>query len=386
MRKITVFLSDHHAVSCEGLQEMVIAEWARRKSPHDGSAHNQIDSKNERQFMTITPVFFPADPETHVRINRTKRTVMGFVLALAVMFPILDSTAAQAPVDLGSAGGFAVLAKTGISTTGTTAITGDIGVSPAAATFITGFGLIMDASGQFSSSSLVTGKVYAADYAVPTPTKMTAAVSDMQTAYTAAAGRTLPDYTELYAGDVTGQTLTPGLYKWGTAVLVSAGGVTISGSASDVWIFQIAQNLTVANGAIVTLSGGAQPSNIFWQVAGQVTLGTTAAMKGIILCQTLIEVQTGATLSGRALAQTAVTFDANSVTVPNTVTGSVILVSAGEVAGQYTNASGQSVNLATRTITVPMSGSTQFYRIRSDTALTIMNTTISGGNVVITYN
>ncbi|MDP2207680.1 MAG: ice-binding family protein, partial [Bacteroidota bacterium] len=121
---------------------------------------------------------------------------------------------------------------------------------------------------------------------------------------------------ELYGGDVTGQTLTPGLYKWGTGVLVSAGGVTISGSASDVWIFQIAQGLTLANGAIVTLSGGAQASNIFWQVAGQVTLGTTAAMKGIILCQTLIEMQTGATLNGRALAQTAVTLDANTVTRP----------------------------------------------------------------------
>ncbi len=147
----------------------------------------------------------------------------------------------------------------------------------------------------------------------------TTAVGDMETAYTDAAGRTLPNYTELYAGDVTGQTLTPGLYKWGTGVLVSAAGVTISGSATDVWIFQIAQNLTVANGAIVTLSGGALASNVFWQVAGQVTLGTTAAMKGIILCQTLIEMQTGATLNGRALAQSAVTLDANTVTKPETV-------------------------------------------------------------------
>jgi hypothetical protein len=143
---------------------------------------------------------------------------------------------------------------------------------------------------------------------------MTTAVSDMQTAYTDAAGRTLPDATELGAGDVTGLTLTPGLYKWGTGVLVSAGGVTISGSATDVWIFQIAQNLTLANGAIVTLSGGAQASNIFWQVAGQVTLGTTADFKGIILCQTLIAMQTGATLNGRALAQSEVTLDANTVT------------------------------------------------------------------------
>ncbi|MDP2885216.1 MAG: ice-binding family protein [Ignavibacteria bacterium] len=245
---------------------------------------------------------------------------LGAMLTVAFMVPAAALSQSLAPVNLGTAGDFRILAKTGISTTGVTSITGDIGVSPGAAVAITGFDLIMDGSGTFSTSSLVAGKIYAANYTLPTPTYMTTAVGDMETAYTNAAGRTLPNYTELYAGDVTGQTLTPGLYKWGTGVLVSAGGVTISGSATDVWIFQIAQGLTLANGAIVTLSGGAQASNIFWQVAGQVTLGTTAAMKGIILCQTLIEMQTGATLNGRALAQTAVTLDANTVTRPATVT------------------------------------------------------------------
>jgi hypothetical protein len=256
-------------------------------------------------------------------LNRSARFLgvplcAGLMLALMVPAPAV-SQSSPATVNLGTAGDFAILAKTGISATGVTSITGDIGISPAAATFITGFGLIMDASGTFSTSSLLTGKAYASDYTAPTPTKMTTAVSDMETAYTNAAGRTSPDYTELYTGDLTGQTLTPGLYKWSTGVLVSAGGVTISGSATDIWIFQIAQNLTVANGAVVTLSGGAQASNIFWQVAGQVTLGTTAAMKGIILCQTTIAMGTGATLNGRALAQTAVTLDANSVTVPAAV-------------------------------------------------------------------
>ena len=214
-------------------------------------------------------------------------------------------------------GDFVILAKTGISTTGVTHITGDIGVSPYAASFITGFNLIADASNTFSTSSLVTGKIYAADYAPPTPTMMTTAVSDMETEYTDYAGRTLPAATtELGAGDITSMTLAPGLYKWGTDVLISAAGVTIQGSATDVWIFQIAQNLTVAPAAIVTLSGGALAKNIFWQVAGQVTIETTAAMKGIILCKTLIEMKTGATLNGRALSQTAVTLDANTVTMP----------------------------------------------------------------------
>ena len=252
-------------------------------------------------------------------IQRWKRFIV-VLLTIAFIQPAAILAQTQAAVNLGSAGDFVLLAKTGISTTGSTQITGDIGLSPAAATFITGFGLIMDASGTFSTSSLITGKSYAADYTDPTPTKMTTAVSDMETAYTDAAGRTSPDYTELYSGDLTGHSLTPGLYKWSTGVLVSAGGVTISGSATDVWIFQIAQNLTLGNGANVTLSGGAQASNIFWQVGGQVTLGTTAAMKGIILSQTLIEIQTGATLNGLALAQTAITLDANTVTKLSSIT------------------------------------------------------------------
>jgi hypothetical protein len=126
----------------------------------------------------------------------------------------------------------------------------------------------------------------------------------------------LPDHTELGAGDITSMTLAPGLYKWGTGVLVSAGGVTLSGGANDVWIFQIAQTLTVSNGARVNLIGGAQAKNIFWQVAGQTTLGTTSQFKGNILCQTAIVLNTGATLNGRALSQTAVTLDANAVTAP----------------------------------------------------------------------
>ncbi len=244
---------------------------------------------------------------------------LGAMVTVALMLTAAAVSQSPAPVNLGTAGNFVILAKTGISATGVTHITGDIGISPAAATYITGFGLIMDPSGTFSTSSLVTGNVYAADYTDPTPSKMTTAIGDMETAYTDAAGRPLPDHTELYAGDLTGQTLTPGLYNWSTGVLVSAGGVTISGAASDIWIFQIAQDLTLANGAMVTLGGSAKASNIFWQVAGQVTLGTTAAMKGIILCKTAILIRTGAALDGRALAQSAVALDANAVTDPGPV-------------------------------------------------------------------
>lgn len=245
--------------------------------------------------------------------NRMAGMSFGMTMALGILAAMPALAAGPAPVNLLVAGRFVILSKAGISTTGVTSIVGDIGVSPISATAITGFDLILAPSGRYSTSSLVEGKVYASDYAPPTPTRMTTAVGDMETAYTDAENRTLPDFTELYAGDLTGQTLTPGLYKWGTGVLISAGGVTLSGSPTDVWIFQIAQDLTVESGAIVTLAGGASAANVFWQVAGETTLGTTSRMKGIVLCATQIAMNTGAKLLGRALAQTAVTLDANAI-------------------------------------------------------------------------
>ena len=227
---------------------------------------------------------------------------------------VASSATGPAAVNLGTAGNYVVLATSGISTTGATTIVGDLALSPAAASFIPGFGLSAPPT-TYSTSALVTGSIWASDYNPPTPADLTTAVLNMQAAYTDAAGRTLPDFTELGAGDIDGLTLTPGLYKWGTGVSF-ANGVTLTGGANDVWIFQIAQNMTVGNGAIVTLSGGAQARNIFWQVAGQATLGTTSAFRGIILSQTLIAFNTGSSFTGRALAQTAVTLDAAAITQP----------------------------------------------------------------------
>ncbi|MCF7920967.1 MAG: ice-binding family protein [Candidatus Cloacimonetes bacterium] len=241
---------------------------------------------------------------------------MILLISMIIVFSSSIYSDGPATVNLGTANHYAILAKTGVSTTGTTDIVGSIGISPAAATFVTGFDLIMDPSGTYSTSALVTGNIFAADYTDPTPSNLTTAIGDMEIAYTDAAGRLDPDYTELYAGDLTGQTLTPGLYKWSSGILISAGGLTIAGAENDTWIFQISQDLTVADGAIIALSGGAQPENIFWQVAGQISIGTTAQFKGIILCQTLISLNTGATTNGRLLAQTAITLDANSVVEP----------------------------------------------------------------------
>lgn len=225
-----------------------------------------------------------------------------------------DSTAPGLAVGLGAAGDFAILAKSGISSVPSSSITGDIGVSPAAASFITGFSLTADPSNVFASSPQVVGSVYASDYAPPTPADLTTAIEDMELAFTDAAGRA-PDVTELGAGNIGGMTLEPGVYKWGTGLLIPTD-VELSGSGTDVWIFQIGQDLTMSSGASIALSGGALPENVFWQVAGLVEIGTTAHCEGVVLTQTSVTLGTGASINGRLLAQTAVSLDGNTVVEP----------------------------------------------------------------------
>ncbi|MBL8803172.1 MAG: DUF3494 domain-containing protein [Planctomycetes bacterium] len=220
----------------------------------------------------------------------------------------------QAPgqrVDLGAAADFAILAKAAISTVPPSVITGDIGVSPASATFMTGFALDLDASNAFSTSTQVTGNVYAADYAAPTPARLTTAVADMETAFTDAAARA-PNATDVGAGDIGGLTLAPGVYRWGSGLVIPTD-VTLDGGATDVWIFQVAQDLTLAGATNVLLIGGAVPENVFWQVSGLVDLGAASQISGVILCATGINLQAGASINGRLLAQTAVTLDTATV-------------------------------------------------------------------------
>ena len=309
---------------------------------------------------------------------------MGLVYAVTLVLLRREASAAQPPVNLRTASNYVILAKSGISTVPSSAVVGDIAVSPIDSTAITGFSLTHAAGSAFATSSQLTGKAYAADYGVPTPATLTTAIGDMQTAYNDAAGRVTPDFTERGAGQIGGLTLVPGLYKWGTDVLISTD-VTLNGSATDVWIFQIAGKLIQANGKKVILKGGAQAKNIFWQAFGVVSLGTGAHSEGIIMAKTSISLATGASVNGRLLAQTAVTLQANSVTIP-TVPSSPILESAVKVTGPYTTAAGQSLNLATKTITVPFSGKMGFFRVRSNTSLFIAEIVRSGGNLLITYN
>lgn len=216
-------------------------------------------------------------------------------------------------VNLGTAGNYVILAKQALTNIATSAIIGDIGLSPAATSYITGLSLT-DAIGH-ATSEQVSGFVYAADMADPTPANLTAAVENMMAAYNDAAGRSLPDFINLVAGSIGGLTLSPGLYKWTQTVTMSSD-IVLSGNSTDVWVFQIDENLVVSSASKVILSDGAKAENIFWQVMGQATFGTTSHFEGIILSKTGITFQTGASLYGRALAQTAVVLDENKVTQP----------------------------------------------------------------------
>lgn len=219
-----------------------------------------------------------------------------------------QSTSLQS-VKLDVAGNFVILSKTGITDVYKSSITGDIGTSP-----ITGAALLV-------SCAEVSGTIYTVDAAGPLPCRITSAsmlttaISNMQTAYTDAAGRSNPNFLNLGAGNIGGKTLTPGLYKFTSSVVIPTD-VTISGGPNDVWIFQVAGTLNMSSAVNITLTGGAQANNIFWQVSGAVTFGTTSHFEGNILGKTGINLQTGASINGRMLAQTAVTLQKNTVNKP----------------------------------------------------------------------
>lgn len=224
------------------------------------------------------------------------------------------SSAVLATVDLGAASNYVILAKTAINNSSTSAITGHLGLSPAATSYITGLALV-DFTG-YATSSQVTGNVYAADMADPTPIDLTTAVNNMITAYNDAAGRPSPDFLDLATGNIGGKTLEAGLYKWNSTVTVPTD-LTLTGGTDDIWIFQISGDLTQSAGVAITLTGGAQAKNIFWQVAGEATFGSTSHFEGNILSITGITFLTSASMNGRALAQTAVILDANVITKVN---------------------------------------------------------------------
>ncbi|OIR05607.1 hypothetical protein GALL_123510 [mine drainage metagenome] len=230
--------------------------------------------------------------------------------------PVGAVCAGASCVPLGTAANYVILAKTGVSTVPGSVVTGNVGLSPAARTFLTGWSLISEPTDtSFSSTQVaVPGRLYAADnVGGTTSVDLTTAVGDMQTAYTAAAGKAGGPCPG--GGIMSGLTIAPGVYTCANGVTIPTN-ITLSGTATDVWVFQFAQGLTQSAATQVTLAGGALPRNVFWQIAGAVDIGTTALMQGVILSQTAINLQAGAKMNGRLLAQSAVTLNQNTITVP----------------------------------------------------------------------
>ena len=200
--------------------------------------------------------------------------------ALALYAPA--AFAAQAPVGLGTAGNFGVLAGSTVTNTGPTTINGDLGVNPGAA--ITGF-----------PPGHVNGTIHAADAVA------LQAQSDLTTAYNDAAGRT-PAAT--VSGDLAGRTLVGGVYKSASSLGLT-GTLTLDaqGDPNSVFIFQAGSTLITASGSRVNLINGAQSCNVYWQVGSSATLGTGSVFAGNILALTSVTINDGVTVTGRALAR-----------------------------------------------------------------------------------
>ncbi len=205
-------------------------------------------------------------------------------------------TTAMASVSMAGASNLAVLAGSAVTNTGATNITGDLGLSPG--TSVGGF-----------PPGILNGTLRIND-AVATQAKL-----DLTAAYNDAAGRTSTDIVAL-SGNIGGLTLTPGLYKSTSSLAISSGDLTFDakGNPEAVFIIQIASTLTTTSGRKVILSGGASAANIFWQVGSSATFGTTSVFKGTIMAMQSITLNTGATLTGKALARTgAVTMAGNTI-------------------------------------------------------------------------
>jgi hypothetical protein len=208
---------------------------------------------------------------------------------------------------LRTANNYAILAKSGITTVPTSIITGDIAVSPISEAAMTGFGFAKDDNLNTVSEQITApGQAFAANYGGLIASALTTAVSDMETAFTDAAGRVNTDASRINinGGLLSEVTLTPGIYTFGTDVQLT-GDIYLRGNANDVFIIQIATNLIQAAGKRVFLAGGAQAKNVFWQVSGSVSVGQGAHMEGVMLVKTAATFITGSSINGRVLTQTA---------------------------------------------------------------------------------
>jgi hypothetical protein len=246
-----------------------------------------------------------------------KSVLTGSIATLSFLVFASTAFAAGPPaINLGTAGYFVILGETGVSDVPTSAITGDVGLHPAAGSFLS-----------TNLCSEVTGTIYVtsaqAGCAVLASTRLGTAVGDMGTAYTNASAPNTPAGTggtnlNVGAGTLSGLTFVPGVYTWGTNVTIT-NDITISGTASDVWVFQVNGTLDIQANKKIILLGGALPQNIFWQVTGQTTLLAGSQFQGVILDQVGITMNAGATINGRLLSQSLVALNSNTITDPSPV-------------------------------------------------------------------
>ena len=281
----------------------------------------------EVTYVGTNAIFNPTDNLTAstpytAQVTTGVKDLAGLAMGVDKTWSFTTGTAVAAgpaPVVLGTADNFAVLAKTSVSTIPPSQVTGNVGVSPAARGYLTGWSETAAIDDTFATSTQVVSpfKLYAADYLGSTSENLRVAVLNMQSAYTDAAGRTASSAatTNVGGGTLTSLTLVPGVYEWGSAITIPTD-LTLSGSATDVWIFKVSGTLDMAANKNVILSGGALPKNIFWQVTETVTMGAGTHFEGIVLGKTLIRFGNLSTINGRLLAQTAVTLDATTVTQP----------------------------------------------------------------------
>ena len=298
IRRTMVFANLNRCAECAAAQTPTIFAGASFRTKF---LHYTIDNtmNTENPFAYPSPESAPPSLAAGIESRRGSTCHLAS-LAVVAMFSLLRPDVAVAAIapPLGAATSFAVLAATpNVNNTGPTAITGDIGVSPAAA--IIGFppGTII--------GTLHTADAFAASAQV-----------DNTSAYAFLAGQAC-DTTFAGPTDLAGLTLVPGVRCFATSA-ANSGSLTLNagGNANAVWIFRTASTLITGSGSSVVLTNGAQACNVFWQVGSSATLGTTTTFVGNILALTSITLQTGASLSGRALAQTGtVTLASNNVSL-----------------------------------------------------------------------
>jgi hypothetical protein len=297
-----------------------------------------------------------------------KRLALGLTVSLlAVAWPAYSALAAQPPVNLATAGSFAVLGGSAVTNTGPSTLNGNLGVSPGTA--LTGF-----------PPGTVNGSTYAADAVAQQ------AQSDLTTAYNDAAGRIPP---VAVTGDLGGQTLTPGVYNSASSLGLT-GQLTLNaqGDPNAVFIFQAGSTLTTASASDVALINGAQACNVFWQTGSSATLGTASVFTGSILAYTSISVNSDVTVAGSLLARNgAVTLIDDTITpsvcattAAGTGTGTTGTAGTGTTGtgttgtgttGTGTTGTGTGTGTATGTVVKPTHGTSVFAVIPKSVAAKI---------------